>query len=88
MLIQGESSQPQTKVDQLKEENYQLQAQLKTTKSETMTALIQKRFANIMTWMDKYWDTYNKKHTVIEEHEQLDMQLHEKILELQNRDER
>lgn len=53
LLIQGESSQPQTKADQLKEENYQLQAQLKTTKSETMSALIQKRFTNVMTWMDK-----------------------------------
>lgn len=53
-----------------------------------MPTLIQKRFTNMMKWMDKYQGTYNKNHIVIEEHEQLDKWLHEKILELQNRDER
>lgn len=60
LLMQGEISQPQTKASKLREENNQLQAQLRKAKSETMPVLIQKRFTNLMTWMDKYWDIYNK----------------------------
>lgn len=87
LLTQGEISKPQTKSNKLKEEIFQLQAQLESVKTETLSTFVQKRFTKWMVCMDKYWEMYSKNQSAIKEHERLKKRLHDRLQELQGKDE-
>lgn len=52
---------------------------------DTLSTILQKRYTNMMIWMDKFWVTHSKSHTTIQEHKRINDMIQEKLQEMQKK---